>query len=344
MEVERTAAGLLGVEVHLPGLAQRVRLDEVALVVHVEPVLDGVVLQVGDEAGDVEHRHERGPFPVRSSWGCRGGDPVPPACHDRRRVRRYGPGVDATAVLEVLDDAADAVRRRLAGVADWGLAGTQVRAVPQRPGRRRRRAGGAGRGRVRGAQRGVGPHRRRPPGHGGARPARRFHQRVAGHPLVRHRACARWTREGPLAAVVVNLPGRRRFTAVRGGGARTSTARPIQPTAAATSCRRPIIGLSGFPPRYLGWKQYRALGAAALDLCAVAAGTLDGYLDCTRDAHGVWDYAGGLLVCQEAGARVVDAHGPRPAGARPRGPPHPGRRGHARAAGRAGRGPGGRSA
>ncbi|MEA3077260.1 MAG: monophosphatase, partial [Actinomycetota bacterium] len=49
--------------------------------------------------------------------------------------------------------------------------------------------------------------------------------------------------------------------------------------------------------------------AAALDLCAVAAGTLDGYLDCSRDAHGPWDYLGGLLVCVEAGAHVVDAFG-----------------------------------
>ncbi len=68
-----------------------------------------------------------------------------------------------------------------------------------------------------------------------------------------------------------------------------------------------VLGLSGFPPRWLGWRQYRALGAAALDLCAVAEGVLDGYVDCSRDAHGVWDYLGGLLVCREAGAVVTDA-------------------------------------
>jgi fructose-1,6-bisphosphatase/inositol monophosphatase family enzyme len=33
---------------------------------------------------------------------------------------------------------------------------------------------------------------------------------------------------------------------------------------------------------------------------------LDAYVDCSIDAHGVWDYAGGLLVCSEAGAVVVD--------------------------------------
>ena len=39
----------------------------------------------------------------------------------------------------------------------------------------------------------------------------------------------------------------------------------------------------------------------------MACGALDGYVDCSPDAHGVWDYAGGLLVCSEAGATVVDA-------------------------------------
>jgi fructose-1,6-bisphosphatase/inositol monophosphatase family enzyme len=46
-----------------------------------------------------------------------------------------------------------------------------------------------------------------------------------------------------------------------------------------------------------------------LDLCAVADGTLDGYVDCVHDAHGSWDYLGGLLICTEAGASVVDAEG-----------------------------------
>jgi myo-inositol-1(or 4)-monophosphatase len=51
------------------------------------------------------------------------------------------------------------------------------------------------------------------------------------------------------------------------------------------------------------------LGASALDLCLVASGTLDGYVDCVVDAHGVWDYAGASLVCAEAGVPIVDAHG-----------------------------------
>ena len=57
MQVERPAAALLGVQVDLPDLAQRVRLDEVPLVVHVKPVVHGVVLQVGHVAGDVDGSH-----------------------------------------------------------------------------------------------------------------------------------------------------------------------------------------------------------------------------------------------------------------------------------------------
>ena len=57
VEVDGPLAALLGVEVDLPVLAQRVALDEVALVVDVEPVLDRVVLQVGHEPGDVDDCH-----------------------------------------------------------------------------------------------------------------------------------------------------------------------------------------------------------------------------------------------------------------------------------------------
>ena len=57
VQVDRSAARLLGVQVDLPQLAQRVGLDEVPLVVDVEPVIDRLALEVGDEAGDVNDRH-----------------------------------------------------------------------------------------------------------------------------------------------------------------------------------------------------------------------------------------------------------------------------------------------
>ena len=110
-------------------------------------------------------------------------------------------------------------------------------------------------------------------------------------------------RGGALAALVVNLASGERYSAIRGGGAHRD-GRPIQPSPVG-SLSEAIVGLSGYPPRHFGWRQYRALGAAALDLCAVADGRLDGFVDC--HSHGPWDYLGGMLVCREAGAPVIDA-------------------------------------
>ena len=57
VQVDRPAARLLGVQVDLPQLAQRVGLDEVPLVVDVEPVVDRLALEVGDESRDVDDCH-----------------------------------------------------------------------------------------------------------------------------------------------------------------------------------------------------------------------------------------------------------------------------------------------
>jgi myo-inositol-1(or 4)-monophosphatase len=111
--------------------------------------------------------------------------------------------------------------------------------------------------------------------------------------------------DGARAALVVDQAGGARFEALRGGGARVD-GRPLHPTS-CTSLAEAVLGLSGYPPHWFGWKQFRAMGAAALDLCAVAGGRFDAYVDCSPSAHGSWDYLGGMLVCQEAGAVVVDA-------------------------------------
>jgi len=115
-------------------------------------------------------------------------------------------------------------------------------------------------------------------------------------------------RDGALAAFVVNQATGEWFEAVRGRGARTNGDVVIA-TSSTETLGAAVVGLSGWPPRHGGWKQMRALGAAALDLCAVAAGRLDAYIDFSRNAHGPWDYLAGMLICQEAGASVVDAFG-----------------------------------
>jgi fructose-1,6-bisphosphatase/inositol monophosphatase family enzyme len=114
--------------------------------------------------------------------------------------------------------------------------------------------------------------------------------------------------QGPLAAVVHDHGSGRRYEAVRGGGARCD-GRLLAPRAVVPELSGAVVALSGLPPAHLGWAQFRALGAAALDLCAVADGRLDAFVDCSVDAHGVWDYLGALLVCSEAGVPVVDRLG-----------------------------------
>ncbi len=113
--------------------------------------------------------------------------------------------------------------------------------------------------------------------------------------------------EGPRAAVVVNLASGARFEALRGRGA-TVDGEAVRPSA-CESIDRAMVAVSGYPPQGLGWYQFRALGAAALDLCAVASGTVDAYIDCSPSAHGPWDYMGALLVCREAGVPIGDAAG-----------------------------------
>ena len=66
-----------------------------------------------------------------------------------------------------------------------------------------------------------------------------------------------------------------------------------------------IVATAALPSRNPGWG-FRCF-AAALDLCAVADGRFDAYVDFDVDALGPWDYLGGMLICQEAGVEVADA-------------------------------------
>src|SRR5260370_39358807 len=50
----------------------------------------------------------------------------------------------------------------------------------------------------------------------------------------------------------------------------------------------------------------RRLGSAAIDLCYVAAGRIDGFWESDLKP---WDIAGGALIVAEAGGRVTNMHG-----------------------------------
>jgi myo-inositol-1(or 4)-monophosphatase len=121
-----------------------------------------------------------------------------------------------------------------------------------------------------------------------------------------------------LAAVVVNVPMRERFTALRGEGAWRDGA-PIR-VSRITDPARALIG-TGFPfkhPETLPvWQRQfgrvmletagvRRAGAAALDLCDVACGRFEAFWE-LRLAP--WDFAAGLLIIQEAGGIVTDLRG-----------------------------------
>jgi fructose-1,6-bisphosphatase/inositol monophosphatase family enzyme len=113
--------------------------------------------------------------------------------------------------------------------------------------------------------------------------------------------------EGPRVGVVVNQATGERYAAVRGGGAeKDGTA--IAPSG-CEELGRAIVGISGFPGHHPGWAQYRALGAASLECCAVAEGVLDAYLVVGGSTLFGWDYLAGLLVCSEVGAAEGEREG-----------------------------------
>ncbi len=209
-------------------------------------------------------------------------------------------------LVSVLHAAADAVAGALGGLEDWGLAGTrdgQYRSDLAADAAALEVLDRAGLG-VLSEESGL-HEPDRPvlvvvdPVDGSTNASRRL-------PFYATSLCA-LDDKGPLAAVVAQLPDGPRYEAVRGQGSRRD-GRPVRPSV----CRemgRAVVGVNGWPSRHLGWRQYRALGSAALELCAVADGRLDGFVDLSRRGLAPWDYLGALLVCQESGAHVVDGEG-----------------------------------
>lgn len=112
---------------------------------------------------------------------------------------------------------------------------------------------------------------------------------------------------GPRISLVVNQANGTTYSARRGGGA-WRDGRRVSPSR-CTSLAQAIVAVSGYPDTFPRWRQYRVLGASALDMCAVADGTVDGFWACPPDRLGPWDYLGASLVCSEAGAPVADSEG-----------------------------------
>jgi myo-inositol-1(or 4)-monophosphatase len=113
--------------------------------------------------------------------------------------------------------------------------------------------------------------------------------------------------DGPAAGVVVNHATGERFVGVRGGGAERD-GRAIAPSG-VTEISEALIGVSGLPPYHFGWTQFRALGASAPDICAVACGVTDAWCDMVDEGHGVWDYLASVLILDEAGGAATEVFG-----------------------------------
>ncbi|WP_101949559.1 inositol monophosphatase family protein [Mycobacterium sp. 3519A] len=118
----------------------------------------------------------------------------------------------------------------------------------------------------------------------------------------------------PIAGAVADVPGKTLFSAARGHGARMlrdGVTTPLRSSAAVDLSMSLIgTGFSYAPDQRARQAQVlarllpavrdvRRMGSAALDLCMVGAGQLDGYYE---DGVHLWDWAAGALVAAEAGA------------------------------------------
>ncbi|MHB1087767.1 MAG: inositol monophosphatase family protein [Acidimicrobiales bacterium] len=110
-----------------------------------------------------------------------------------------------------------------------------------------------------------------------------------------------------VAGVVMNHATGTVFEAEKGAGASRDGA-TIMPSSARV-INESVISFSGWPSRHLGWQQMRALGAASLEICLVADGSLDAFAVAQHSTLNPWDYLAGLLVVREAGAVATDYRG-----------------------------------
>lgn len=117
---------------------------------------------------------------------------------------------------------------------------------------------------------------------------------------------------GGLAAVVLDPVAGELFSAIRHGQA-LCNGQPLTPTMCETLARA-LVGTGFAYDATLraiqatvaqrvtpAARDIRRAGAAALDLCACAAGRLDAYWE--RDVNH-WDIAAGMLICERAGLSV----------------------------------------
>ncbi len=100
--------------------------------------------------------------------------------------------------------------------------------------------------------------------------------------------------------LVRNLATGVEFTAIRGGGSRRDG--EVIRSSGHERVNGAVGAFSGWPSRHIGWAQFRAMGAASLECCLVADGSLDFFVTANRSVLHPWDYLAGVLIAIEAGA------------------------------------------
>jgi myo-inositol-1(or 4)-monophosphatase len=110
-----------------------------------------------------------------------------------------------------------------------------------------------------------------------------------------------------VAGLVMNQATGTIFEAEKGSGATRDGV--VIRHSGQSDVEKSIMSFSGLPSRHLGWAQMRSLGAASLEICLVADGSLDVYAVAQHSTLNPWDYLAGLLVVREAGAVAADYRG-----------------------------------
>jgi fructose-1,6-bisphosphatase/inositol monophosphatase family enzyme len=250
-------------------------------------MVDGMTLHVGHETGHIDDGHR-----------C--------LLVARARLDTTLDLVEPNQVLELLHDVADQVGRALSGVVDWGLSGRRdgqysADLVADEEALKILRRAGVG---ILSEESGAENIDREivvivDPLDGSTNASRGVpHFATALSAVDRH---------GWVASLVAHQARPVKWWATRAGGAFRNGERLDRPL--ERDWKESVVAVSGRPSHDLGCWQTRAMGASAIDICSVADGTFDAFIDLVPSAHGVWDYAAAAHICSAVGLEVVDAAG-----------------------------------
>jgi myo-inositol-1(or 4)-monophosphatase len=124
----------------------------------------------------------------------------------------------------------------------------------------------------------------------------------------------RWLRDIE-AAVVIDLYNGGIYSAEKGGGAKfngrpikTSSIKTLEEAILSIDISRSPGSIEKIAPLISKVRGVRALGAASLEICHVASGLLDAYVD-VRGKLRMMDFAAGMLIVREAGGVFLQPNG-----------------------------------